>query len=56
MGEVVPVLLVVLFWALAFLFAFWFSQRAMRVPTETELEMAHESANHDEHAPAPTAH
>jgi hypothetical protein len=49
---VVPILLVVLFWAAAFFFAFWFSQRAMRSPTETELEVAHEAARHDEHAPA----
>jgi len=49
---VVPILIVVLFWAAAFFFAFWFSQRAMRAPTETELEMAHEAASHDEHAAA----
>jgi len=53
MDEVTPVLLVVFFWALAFAFAFWFSQRAMRVPTETEMEMAHEAAAHDEHAATP---
>jgi hypothetical protein len=56
MIEVAPIFIVVVFWAIAFLFAFWFSQRAMRVPTETELEMAHESARHDEHAPATPAH
>ncbi len=56
MIEVVPILIVVLFWAAAFVFAFWFSQRAMRGPTETELELAHEAALHDEHAPATPAH
>ena len=54
MEEVVPVLLVVVFWALAFAFAFWFSQHAMRVPTETEMELAHETAAHEEHAATPT--
>ena len=56
MGDVTPIFIVVVFWAAAFAFAFWFSQRAMRVPTETELEMAHETARHDEHTPATRAH
>lgn len=56
MGDVAPIFIVVIFWAAAFIFAFWFSQRAMRPPTETELEVAHESAHHDEHAPATPAH
>jgi hypothetical protein len=57
MEQVIPIFIVVVFWALAFVFAFWFSQRAMRVPTETEQELAHEAAaHHEEQAPATPAH
>lgn len=38
--EVVPILAVIFFWALAFCFAFWFTTRALRAPVEHEHEEA----------------
>lgn len=41
MNEVTPILLVVLIWAVVFVGTLWFFGRALRVPTEAELEAAH---------------
>ena len=43
-GEVLPVVIVVLFWLVAFVLAWWFSARALRAPIEYEEEhVAHAS-------------
>ena len=39
-GEVLPVVIVVLFWLVAFVLAWWFSARALRAPIEYEEEHA----------------
>lgn len=41
MDQVLPVLLVVLGWALLFVGVIWFFGRSLREPTETELEAEH---------------
>ena len=46
MGAVVPVLVVVIFWAVVFVFAFGAYRRWLRVPTESELEAQHEAETH----------
>lgn len=38
LAEVVPVLIVVIFWSLLFILALWFSRRALRAPREAEME------------------
>ncbi|HEX5156351.1 MAG TPA: hypothetical protein VFW17_03955 [Ktedonobacterales bacterium] len=43
-SEVLPVVLVVLFWLAAFVFAWWFTARALRAPIE--YEEAHETEAH----------
>ncbi len=45
MNDVIFIVYVVLFWAALFVFAFWMSIRALRVPTEDELEHAAEEAD-----------
>jgi hypothetical protein len=40
MIAVVYIVLVVLFWAALFVFAFWTTVRFLRVPTEAEVELA----------------
>jgi hypothetical protein len=52
--EVLPVVLVVLFWAAAFIFAFWFTVRALRAPIQYEEEHAMQA--HDASAHATVAH
>lgn len=52
MGAVVPVLAVVIFWAIVFVFAFGAYRRWLRVPTESEIEAEHEA---DAHAVEDTA-
>jgi hypothetical protein len=47
--SVLPVVIVVTFWAIAFVFAFWFTVRALRAPIQYEEEhvgQAHETAHH----------
>jgi hypothetical protein len=44
MNDVIFIIYVVLFWAALFVFAFWLSVRALRVPTDAELEHAAEEA------------
>lgn len=46
MGAVVPVLAVVIFWAIVFLFAFGAYRRWLKVPTESELEQEREAETH----------
>lgn len=46
MGAVVPVLVVVIFWTIVFVFAFWSYRRWLKVPTESEIEKAHEAEAH----------
>lgn len=50
MGGVVPVLIVVIFWAATFVFAFWFSRRALRQPIPYE-EDEHQEAVHSNEEP-----
>ena len=40
MGEVLPVVIVVLFWLIAFVLAWWFSARALAAPIEYEEDHA----------------
>lgn len=49
MQQIIPVVLVVVFWALAFVFAFWFSTRALSAPIEYEDEQ-HDEAQTPAHA------
>lgn len=46
MGAVVPVLVVVIFWTVVFVFAFASYRRWLKVPTESELEAEHEAGTH----------
>lgn len=46
MGAVVPVLAVVIFWSIVFIFAFAAYRRWLKVPTESELEQQHEAEAH----------
>ncbi|HLY31094.1 MAG TPA: hypothetical protein VKQ36_08690 [Ktedonobacterales bacterium] len=50
MNAVGWVIAVVIFWTLIFFFAFWFSRRALGVPTDAELEYEEEQAEHAAHA------
>lgn len=43
LSEVVPVLIVVVFWVILFVVAFWFTGRALHAPIPTE-----DLENHDE--------
>ncbi len=45
---VVPVVVVVTFWAIVFVVCFAFLMRQLRLPTDPELEAAHESASSEE--------
>lgn len=62
MGAVVPVLAVVIFWAIVFVFAFASYRRWLKVPTESELEQEHEAEAHatddkaEEKVEQPAAH
>jgi len=47
---VVPIVLVVTFWAIVFVVSFAFLMRQLRVPTEAEIEAALETASPDESA------
>ncbi len=48
---IVPIILVIIFWAVLFVFAFWMATMALRAPTEGEIEAQRaESA----HAPQPS--
>ena len=51
-GEVLPVVLIVLFWLAAFVFAWWFTARALRAPIEYEEEHAAETHDASSHATA----
>lgn len=53
LGEVLPVLIVVLFWLAAFVLAWWFSARALRAPIEYEEE--HVAEAHDANPHTKTA-
>lgn len=52
MGAVVPVLVVVIFWVIVFVFAFASYRRWLKVPTEAELEQEHETEAHETEAHA----
>lgn len=54
MGDVLPVVIVVLFWLAAFVFAWWFTARALRAPIQYEEE--HAAQAHDAGAPTRAAH
>ncbi len=51
-SEVLPVVLVVLFWLAAFVFAWWFTARALRAPIEYEEAHAVEAHETDAHTHA----
>lgn len=48
MSFVLPILLVVTFWAIVFVVCFTFLIRQLRVPTDPEIEAALESASPEE--------
>lgn len=50
--EVLPVVLVVLFWLVAFVFAWWFTARALRAPIQYEEEHAAQAHDASPHTPA----
>ena len=50
MLEVLPVVLIVVFWAIVFVIVFISFARMLRVPTEPEIEAAHEAAIAEEGA------
>ncbi|HET9111682.1 MAG TPA: hypothetical protein VFN78_12715 [Ktedonobacterales bacterium] len=52
--DILPIILIVVFWMLLFIFAFWFSRVALHAPTEGEIEAQH--AAEGEHASASPAH
>ncbi len=52
-GDILPIILVVIFWAFLFAFAFWMARVALRAPTEGEIEAQHDAS---EHAQATVAH
>jgi hypothetical protein len=56
MGAVVPLLIIVTFWAIVFFFAFGSFRRWLKEPTEPELEMRNEHADSHEKAEEPVAH
>jgi phosphotransferase system glucose/maltose/N-acetylglucosamine-specific IIC component len=51
---VVPIVVVVLFWLIAFVFAWWFTARALRAPIEYEAE--HAVSAHDANPHTGAAH
>ena len=44
LGGVGWVITVIVFWAALFVFAFWFTTRALRAPTDAEIELEQEEA------------
>jgi hypothetical protein len=46
---VVPIVVVILFWAIIFVGSFVTFTRMLRLPTEAEIEAAHEQAAAEEH-------
>lgn len=52
MNAVIFIVYVILFWAALFVFAFWMTTRALRVPTEADLEYAAEEAENAHSASA----
>ncbi|HZC07546.1 MAG TPA: hypothetical protein VE338_18065 [Ktedonobacterales bacterium] len=36
--DILPIILIVIFWMALFVFAFWFSRVALHAPTEGEIE------------------
>ncbi|HEU4784133.1 MAG TPA: hypothetical protein VFS83_12395 [Ktedonobacterales bacterium] len=54
--EVLPVVLVVLFWLVAFVFAWWFTARALRAPIEYEEAHAVEAHETNTHAHTHATH
>lgn len=44
--DILPLILIVLFWLLLFGLTFWFSRRALHAPTEAEFELQHQDAGH----------
>ncbi len=43
MLDLLPVVSIFLFWLVVFIAAFWSFSRMLKVPTEAELELAHEA-------------
>lgn len=52
MGVVLPVVVVVLFWLASFVFAWWFTARALRAPIEYEEEHVGEAHDVNPHTQA----
>ncbi|MBF6590560.1 MAG: hypothetical protein IVW57_08505 [Ktedonobacterales bacterium] len=42
--QIVPLLIIVSFWGLIFIFAFWFTNRALRAPQAADHEESQEHA------------
>jgi len=47
LGGVGWVIAVIIFWSLLFVFAFWFSTRALRAPTDAEIEHEQQEAEQE---------
>ncbi len=45
-SDILPIILVILFWILLGIFAVWFTRRALHAPTEGELEAQHAESVH----------
>lgn len=43
-NDILPIILIILFWAILFVFAFWMATVALRAPTEGEVEAQHAEA------------
>ena len=52
MNPILPIILVVVFWAILFVFAFVVTRAALRVPTEAEVEAQRAEAEHAHTTPA----
>ncbi|HEX8997420.1 MAG TPA: hypothetical protein VF812_15440 [Ktedonobacterales bacterium] len=44
--DILPLLLVVVFWMLLFVFTFWFTRIALHAPTEAEVEAQQIESGH----------
>ena len=51
-SDILPIILVIIFWILLAIFAVWFSRAALHAPTEGELEAQHAEPVH----PTKSAH
>jgi hypothetical protein len=45
-SDILPIILIILFWILLGIFAVWFSRKALHAPTEGELKAQHAESVH----------